>query len=134
VNLILVLTGAAGLGIALIFTLARFGHNFAGTMLLPAFCRLDDKSCGSIVFHPDASLLGVPNSILGLLFYGLALIVGFGIGPPIFATVLLYTGWCGVAMALYLAYSLIVKIKVKCVLCFTGHVLTLVITLLVTFR
>src|SRR6185295_1355731 len=35
----------------------------------PAICRLEDNGCGVLFRTREAALLGVPNSLLGLLFY-----------------------------------------------------------------
>ena len=41
---------------------------------IPSFCRMGEQTCASIVFTPRARVFGLPNSLLGQVFY-VALIV-----------------------------------------------------------
>jgi len=130
----LILPATIGAAIAVIFTLARHGHTFTESRIVPAFCRLDDKSCGSIVFHPDANVLGIPNALLGIVFYGLTILAGFGLFPPLLVELLSILAWAGVVMGIYLTHALLVKIKVTCILCMISHSMTLAIALVLTIR
>jgi hypothetical protein len=117
---LLILPASIGAAIAVIFTLARYGHTFTASRIVPAFCRLDDKSCGSIV--------------LGIVFYGLTILAGFGLFPPLLVELLLILAWAGVVMGIYLIHALLVKIKVTCILCMISHSMTLVIAFVLTIR
>ena len=75
------------------------------------------------MFTPRARVFGLPNSVLGQLFY-LALLAGAPLGlldwPALF---MLYLGasLLTVVLAVYLSYSLLFITRVPCVLCFTTH-------------
>jgi len=125
-----------GLVISTYFTSVAFRWLRPDARWIPAFCRMGEKTCASIVFTPRARVFGVPNSVLGQLFY-LALLVGLPLGlleqQWMFA---LYFGasLVTVALAVYLTYSLLFITRVPCVLCFTSHGINAAICLLLILR
>ena len=101
---------------------------------IPRFCRLGRQTCATLVFTPRARLLGVPNSVLGQVFY-LAIMAGLleeGLLAPPFIFLYLGASFLTVLMGLFLTCSLIFVTRVPCKLCFTSHALNLVIFLLLT--
>lgn len=83
----------------------------------PNICRLEDGGCGLLFRSKNAALLGVPNSLLGLLFYTL-LSTGLLAGWP---DVILFAGSSlALFMSLYLAYVL-VRDHLECRICWIGH-------------
>ena len=127
---------AVGISIATYFTAVAYRWVRPDARWIPAFCRMGEKTCASIVFTPRARVFGLPNSVLGQVFY-LALLVGIPLGwpgqPPLS---LLYLGasLLTVALAVYLSYSLLFITRVPCVLCFTSHAVNTVICLLLILR
>ena len=127
---------AVGLCIATYFTAVAYRWMRPDTRWVPAFCRMGEQTCASIVFTPRARVLGLPNSVLGQAFY-LALLVGTPLGlldrPALFA---LYLGasLLTVGLAVFLSYSLLFITRVPCVLCFTSHGINAVIFLLLILR
>ncbi len=125
-----------GLGISTYFTGVAYRWMRPDTRWIPAFCRMGERTCASIVFTPRARVFGLPNSVLGQLFY-LALLAGLPLGlldrPALF---LLYLGasLATVALAVFLTYSLLFITRVPCVLCFTSHGINTVILLLLILR
>ena len=103
---------------------------------IPAFCRLGERTCATIVFTPRARVFGLPNSVLGQVFYA-ALVIGaltgrFEGGP---LTLYLLASLVTVALGAYLTYSLLFLTRVPCKLCFTSHFINLVIfIMLLTLR
>ena len=95
---------------------------------IPAFCRLGERTCATIVFTPRARVFGLPNSVLGQVFYA-ALVIGaltgrFEGGP---LTLYLLASLVTVVLGAYLTYSLLFLTRVPCKLCFTSHFINLVI-------
>ena len=122
-----------GLYIAAYFTLVYYGIVRASTKLMPNVCRLEERTCQTVLGTKYARVFGVPNSLLGVLYYLtviLLLLVG-GTGGPI-ATATIAVAWFTVALGLFLAYSLFFIIKIPCPLCLTGHTINLLLALLLT--
>ncbi|MCE2543354.1 MAG: hypothetical protein J4F30_07965 [Acidobacteria bacterium] len=81
-----------GLGISTYFTGVAYRWIRPDTRWIPAFCRMGERTCASIVFTPRARVFGLPNSVLGQVFY-VALLAGLPLGlldqPALF---MLYLG------------------------------------------
>jgi uncharacterized membrane protein len=122
-----------GLYIAAYFTLVYYGIVRASTKLMPNVCQLEERTCQTVLGTKYARIFGVPNSLLGVLYYLiviLLLLVG-GNGGPI-ATATIAVAWFTVALGLFLAYSLFFIIKIPCPLCLTGHTINLLLAVLLT--
>lgn len=90
---------------------------------IPSFCRLGEQTCSRVIFSPRARVFGVPNSLLGQLFY-IAIIVGalsnlLFLEPFFF--LFLSASFLTVLLAVYLSYSLLFLTRIRCFLCFTSH-------------
>ncbi len=99
---------------------------------IPSFCRMGEQTCASIVFTPRARVFGLPNSLLGQVFY-LALltaVVGDFLFTKPFVYVYLLASLVTVLLGMYLSYSLLFMTRVPCKLCFTSHGINLVILIL----
>ena len=99
---------------------------------IPSFCRMGEQTCASIVFTPRARVFGLPNSLLGQVFY-LALltaVVGDFLFTKPFVYVYLLASLVTVLLGMYLSYSLLFITRVPCKLCFTSHGINLVIFIL----
>jgi uncharacterized membrane protein len=99
---------------------ALYGHYrvLPGWLTGPEVCRLEDGGCAVLFRTPRASLLGVPNALLGVLLY-LLLAVGLLLGwPPLWLFLMTLPA---VAMSAVLGWSLISR-GLQCRICWTGHV------------
>ena len=120
---------AVGLVIASYFTAVAFHWMTPDARWIPSFCRLEERTCASVVFTPSARVFGPPNSLLGQLFY-LALLAGtvsdWLTDPRLWA---LYLGvsLLTVGLGVYLSYALLFVLRVPCPLCFTSHGINAVI-------
>jgi len=83
----------------------------------PNVCKLEAGGCQALFRTPTAALLGVPNSALGLLFYG-ALTLGLLRRWP--RPVLLAGTSAALAMSAYLARTLVMQ-GLECRVCWAGH-------------
>ncbi|MBU3758446.1 MAG: vitamin K epoxide reductase family protein [Candidatus Omnitrophica bacterium] len=86
---------------------------------IPKVCRMNEGICASIVHRPHAKLFGIPNAVLGFIFYSY-LIADLFFFPPGLALVL---SAAALMRSLYLAYALIFWERTSCRLCFVSHVL-----------
>jgi uncharacterized membrane protein len=124
---------SAGFVLSLYFPLVYHNIVKPDSKLIPQFCRMDEHSCGLLLKTKEASLFGLPNFYLGLVYYSALLLV------PITAERQFWNWWydfataslVAVGMGIYLSYALIVKLKVNCVLCFAGHAVNLLIAVLI---
>ncbi|HEY2931704.1 MAG TPA: vitamin K epoxide reductase family protein [Acidobacteriota bacterium] len=90
---------------------------------LPQFCRMGEKTCAAVVFTPRARVFGVPNSLLGQIYYILLVFTlwrGWLWQAPVYGIVLAVSTLT-VILGAYLTYSLLFLTRIPCKLCFTGH-------------
>jgi len=127
----LILCSLTGLLISLYFTLVTYRLMKPDQRFIPPVCRLTENTCLSIVDSPQARLFGVPNSLLGIAYYLGVFSAATGILTHSTAhnDVLLAVSTGTLLIAAYLVYALLAVLKVRCVLCFTGHILNLLIFL-----
>ena len=125
----------AGLADALYFTFAYYGRIKKARWVPEILCAREGSSCVTVVQTPYARLFGVPNSLLGIIYY-LLLIAGamsdwsFGINwhahftsfviPPGVGILILISAGTTV-FGSYLIYALRRKLHVDCPLCYTAH-------------
>ena len=118
-----------GFVISSYFTGVAYRRIRPDTRWIPAICRMGEQTCATIVFTPRARVFGLPNSVLGQLFYAaLATTAASGAlnqAPPYFA--LLGASGATVLLGIYLTWSLLFVTRVNCVLCFTSHAINLIL-------
>ena len=119
------LSGLAAIGfvISSYFTAVAFRWIRPDENWIPAFCRMEDRTCASIVFAPQARVFGPPNSLLGQIYY-LALLVGLVAGwvdEPRVLGLSVLASLVTVGLAAYLSYQLLYVTRVPCPLCFSAH-------------
>jgi uncharacterized membrane protein len=136
----------AGLANALYFTFAYYGRIKKARWVPEILCAQEGSTCVRVVQTPYARLFGVPNSLLGIVYYmlvmawtmqsrtaaiklrfhpfahvisvGMALLILVSMGTMVFGS--------------YLIYALRRKLHVDCLLCYTAHAInTAVFVLLV---
>lgn len=83
----------------------------------PAICQLEANGCQVLFRTQLAALLGIPNSLLGLVLYCLVA-VGLAAGWP--ERLLLAAATLALAMSVYLGYRLL-RDRLECRVCWTGH-------------
>ena len=135
-NLILAGLSVLGLAISSYFTAVAFRWVQPDEGWIPTFCRMDDRTCASIVFTPQARVFGPPNSLLGQIYY-LSLLVGIGLGlldQPRILGIYVLASLVTVGLAVYLSYQLLHVTRVPCPLCFTSHGINIVICALLLGR
>ena len=133
---ILIPSAAVGFLISSYFTAVSYRWIKPDVKWIPSFCRMEERTCASIVFTPRARFFGLPNSILGQVFY-LALMASvwgnLALTPPVYY-LLISASFLTVLLGLYLTYSLLFLTRVPCKLCFTSHAINLVIFILLVIK
>jgi len=143
VIILILLLSLAGLADALYFTFAYYGRIRHMKWIPEILCAREGSSCVTVVQTPYARVFGLPNSLLGAVYYAL-LIAWVGWGTPVgFAasvgdrTSIYRIGWllitisaATVALGFYLIYALRRKLHVDCPLCYAGHAINLALFVL----
>ena len=101
---------------------------------LPRGCRMERGECSHVIEHPDARVLGVPNALLGLVYYLVLLSAVGGLLPAPAWPWLRIAAWVSVIAGVYLTTSLLRKVRIPCPLCVTSHALNLIILILLQAR
>ena len=125
--LILILS-FVGLWISIYFTGVYYKWFRPDVFWIPQVCQLKESSCMMILDTPRAKLFGVPNSVFGIGLYIYLILNLFAHFSSVVALILLALA---VIRSIYLAYSLIFVTKVPCPLCFTGHIINIILLLAV---
>ena len=100
---------------------------------MPKVCRLEERTCQTVLGTKYARVFGVPHSLLGVLYYLTViaiLLAGWTVAP--ITEALIAVAWFTVVLGLYLAYSLFFIIRIPCPLCLTGHAINLALAALLT--
>ncbi|HEX9614105.1 MAG TPA: vitamin K epoxide reductase family protein, partial [Bacteroidota bacterium] len=115
---LIILLSLIGLFISLYFALVHHNILRPDTPWIPSFCRLDEKTCGSILRTPEARLFRVPNFYFGITYYIVLIILSwlpFVLRDTLFE-IRIISGFT-VFIGIILTHSLIWRLKVPCVLC-----------------
>lgn len=126
-----------GLYLSIYFTLLTYGVASPRAPLVPRVCRLDEQSCGTVVNTPAARLFaGIPNSVLGIIYYGFVLVV---LAADLWArpgVLLVLTGAAAVTVVsgVYLVIQLYRVMRVSCPLCVAVHVINLLLAVMFGLR
>jgi len=123
---VIALLALTGLWISVYFTGVFYRWFKPDVFWIPRLCRLEEKTCLTVLETPRAKLFGVPNSVFGIAVYLYILLDLFAF-PPWPALILL-----GLALirGVYLVWSLLFVTRIPCVLCFTSHAINLALFLI----
>jgi uncharacterized membrane protein len=125
---------AIGLYIAAYFTLVYYGLIEANTKLMPSVCRLEDRTCQIVLGTKYARVFGLPNSLLGVVYYvTLIVLLAGGWATGSIGVAMIVVAWLTIALGVFLIYSLFFIIKFPCPLCLAGHTINLMLAVLLTF-
>ncbi|MEX1139849.1 MAG: vitamin K epoxide reductase family protein [Bacteroidota bacterium] len=129
-NILLIPISTIGLFISIYFALVYRNIIRPDTTWIPTFCRIDEQSCGSILRTPEAKIIRIPNFYLGIGYYVALIVLSFfpSIMQDFLFELRMLSGFT-VFVGIVLTYSLIWRIKISCVLCFTSHAINLILFL-----
>ena len=120
---------SVGFLVASYFTGVAYHWLKPDTHWIPPFCRMGKDTCASIVFAPQARIFGVPNSVVGQLFYltlATASLTG-GLDQSVARLLLTTVSSVAVLLGAYLTYALLVVLRVHCILCYTSHAINVML-------
>jgi uncharacterized membrane protein len=134
-RILILVPSVAGLADALYFTQAYYGRVKKARWVPEVLCAREGSSCVTVVQSPYARVFGVPNSLLGILYYGVLIIWGLGYPWPQFwglgwdkflvyvrfSNLLILVSLFTVGLGFYLVYALRRKLRVDCPLCYAAH-------------
>jgi len=141
-RLSIVLLSLGGLADALYFTLAYYGRIRKARWVPEILCAREDSSCVTVVRTPYARVFGVPNSLLGIVYYLLLLVwtmfvprhmtvFGYVLRPfDTLGLLLLGASLCSVVLGFYLIYALRRILHTHCPFCYAAHAINLILFVL----
>ena len=135
-SIALIFLAVIGLMISTYFTSVAYRWVQPDVRWIPSFCRMDERTCASIVFTPQARVFTLPNSELGQLFYVILIagtLLNWITGTEVIVTLYVAASAMTVILGMYLSYALLFINRVECPLCFTSHGINLVIFLILMF-
>ena len=120
-----------GFIISLYFVFTYLGLTKPSNKLIPAdICS--KNACSSVLETRFARVFKVPNFYLGTIYYFMVFISSFFALNNLILYFFLALSWFVVLFSVYLAYSLIFRLKTACNLCFTAQIINLFIAVLYT--
>jgi uncharacterized membrane protein len=131
----LLLCGSAGLLLSTYVTLVYFRLMSPSAQFVPRVCRLGEETCERVLRSTGGRLLGLPNSLFGMGYYGSILVYALA-GPwqaPLHHTVLA-ASIAAILYSTYLVSLLLLKLRADCAVCYTCHALNAAIVLVLIFR
>ena len=118
---------AAGIGLILSAYLYSVDRKLAKNSEYHAVCDISNKiSCTAVTKSPFSKMFGVPNALLGILFY--AFIMGAAYLQLLWAV--LIASVAAVILDIYLFYIMHTRIKKYCIACIATYAVNLAILLL----
>ena len=142
---IIAILALAGLANALYFTLAYYGRVKNSRWVPEVLCARQGSSCATVVQTPYARVFGVPNSLLGIIYYVAMLVWLPWTGAVHFQEELLWllVGWTcalllggviSIVLGIYLVYALRRRLRVDCPLCYAAHAINSALLVLLILR
>ena len=135
-----IILAAAGLGICL-YLYSLHVALLMGEIKSGPLCGADGGlGCQSVASGPYSSLMGLPLASWGSVFYSALALLGFGgvifwrDAGKVFLRWAFYLAVFGFAFDLYLAYTMVFRIRAVCWLCVTTYVINFVIILMLVKR
>ena len=135
-----VVLSLAGLADALYFTFAYYGRVRNSRWVPKVLCARESSSCVTVVRTPYGSVFGMPNSLLGIIYYVLLLLwalagqsarmtiqINLTTYVITFTDLLIAAGAVTVALGFYLVYALRRILHADCPFCYAAHVINIVL-------
>jgi uncharacterized membrane protein len=135
-----------GLADALYFTFAYYGRVRKSRWVPQVLCAREGSSCATVVQTPYGRIFGVPNSLLGIIYYVLLafwavagqsarLVVQVNMTSYIltFTDLLIAAGAVTVLLGFYLIFALRRILHTDCPFCYAAHAINLLLLVLLVF-
>ncbi len=143
IRLAIIALSLAGLWESFYFTFAYYGHVKQARWVPAILCAREGSNCVTVVQTPYARVFGVPNSLLGIVYY--ASLIFWAVAGQSYAFVfrlrmteyllsltglLIAASAVTVTLGIYLIYALLKELHTHCPLCYTAHAINLTILIL----
>ncbi len=131
--LLLATAATVGLANALYFVAVTYGWIHPEARWIPRVCRMEEKTCATIVETPYASALGLPNAAYGTVWYATLIALAITIattGALPYGVLFLFASVFVALFSVYLIWALVQRLDVFCPLCYLGHALNFLIVIL----
>ena len=145
VRLSIVVLALVGLADAFYFTVAYYGRSGPARWMPEILCPREGSSCVTVVRTPYARVFGVPNSLLGMLYY-LAVLVWVLLAPrhssspdnfyrafEMAGVLLLGASLFAAVFGFYLVHALRRVLHTHCPLCYAAHAVNIMLLVLLPF-
>jgi uncharacterized membrane protein len=132
-----------GLADALYFTFAYYGRVRKSRWVPEVLCAREESSCVTVVRTPYGSVFGVPNSLLGIIYYSLLLLWALAWQSAhitiqinmtsyliTFTGLLIAAGAVTVVLGFYLIFALRRILHTDCPFCYVAHAINLALLVL----
>jgi uncharacterized membrane protein len=141
-RLFILLLSLGGLADALYFTLAFYGRIRKARWVPEIFCAREGSICVTVVRTPYARVFGVPNSLVGIVYYVLLIVwtmfvpryvsISGHVWRPFETLGLLLFGASvsTVVLAFYLIRALRRVLHTGCPLCYAAHAMNIILFVL----
>ena len=116
----------SGLFISLYFLLVFKGY-VSGRLIPKSICR--KNYCATLLGTSYARLFDVPNFMWGIVYYIGIVLWSLGALPVGWYPLVVTASLAAAGFSVYLAYTLIVKLRVVCILCFLSHIINILIVM-----
>jgi uncharacterized membrane protein len=133
----------AGLADAFYFTVAYYGRVRKSRWVPHVLCAREGSSCVTVVRTPYGSVFGVPNSLLGAVYYGLLILwavagqsASITVQIDMTSYIITFTGLLiaassvTVTLGFYLIFALRRILHTDCPFCYAAHAINLMLLVL----
>ena len=134
-SIAIVVLSLVGLWNAFYFTFAYYGRVKKARWIPEILCAREGSSCVTVVQTPYARVVGLPNSLLGIIYYAVLILwtAVSALAPAWFIWLLIAASAVTVVLGFYLVYALNVKLRTHCPLCYMGHAINAMLFVLLIF-
>ncbi len=121
--------GVLGLFISLYFTGVYYGYIMPNHALLPKdVCSRG--SCSGVLFTPYARIFYLPNFVFGIGYY--LVVLSYSLFSDWMTDVFFLLSWFVAFFSIYLAFTLLFRLRTACILCFIAQAINILIAVLFT--
>jgi uncharacterized membrane protein len=122
VRILVAVLALAGLADAFYFTFAYYGRIKKARWVPEILCAREGSNCVTVVQTPYARVFGVPNSLLGIVYYLLLIVWALtASGASVIGWAMIAASAGTVILGFYLIYSLRRRLYTDCPLCYAAH-------------
>ena len=144
VPILVIILALVGLADSLYFTFAYYGRIRKARWVPEILCAREGANCLTVLQTPYARVFGLPNSLLGIVYYLVLLaamienhfsrerwyVHSTYFEIPLLKGLLILISAGTIVLGFYLIYALRRKLHIDCPLCYTAHAINVAILML----